>query len=106
MYPEYTTCPLNKQASEEQAEKLAHEVEQFLHPLLVCLDLVLDRRLVRTFAQAGMAIILHRSRSTGLWLSGLGGVLLSPDPAPAGTKRVRHFFLSPKCRGLVFAIFF
>ena len=67
-----------------------------MHPLLVYLDLVLDRRLVRTFAQAVIAIIVHRSRSTGLWLSELGGVLLSPDHAPAGTKRLSNLFLSPK----------
>ncbi len=45
MYPEYNMCPLNQRVSEEQ-------VEQFLHPLLLCLDPVLDRRLVRTFVQA------------------------------------------------------
>lgn len=44
MYPQYNTCSLNKQASEEQAEKLGQQVEQFLHPLIACLDLVLDRR--------------------------------------------------------------
>ncbi len=71
MYHQYTTCPLNTQASEEQAAPLAQEVEQFLHPLLLCLDLVLDRRLVRTFAQTVIAIIVHRTRSTGLWLSEL-----------------------------------
>ncbi len=82
MYPEYTTCPLNKQASEEQAEKLAHEVEQFLHPLLVCLDLVLDRRLVRTFAQAVMAIIVHRSRSPN-W-EGCCSLPTTPQRGPNG----------------------
>jgi hypothetical protein len=46
MSHQYITCPLNKQASEEQADALAQAVEQFLHPLLVCLDLVLDRRKV------------------------------------------------------------
>lgn len=39
MCPQYSTCPLNKQASEEQAERMAQQVEQFLHPLLVWLDL-------------------------------------------------------------------
>jgi hypothetical protein len=80
-------------------------VEQFLHPLLLCLDLVLDRRLVRTFAQTVLAIIVHRSRSTGLWLSELGGVLLSPDHAPAGTKRLSNLFLSPKWSSLLIDIF-
>lgn len=105
MYVQYTTCPLNKQASEKQAEQLAHAVEHFLHPLLVCLDLVLDRRLVRTFAQAVMAIIVHRSRSTGLWLSELGGVVLSADHAPAGTKRLSNLLLSPKWSSLLIDVF-
>ena len=105
MYYQYTTCPLNKQASEEQAATLAQEVEQFLHPLLLCLDLVLDRRLVRTFAQTVIAIIVHRTRSTGLWLSELGGVLLSPDHAPAGTKRLSHLLLSPKWSSLLIDVF-
>jgi hypothetical protein len=105
MYHQYTTCPLNKQASKAQAEQLAQAVEQFLHPLLACLDLVLDRRLVRTFAHAVMAIIVHRSRSTGLWLSELGGVVLSPEHAPAGTKRLSNLLLSPKWSSLLIDVF-
>ncbi|HEY1353404.1 MAG TPA: hypothetical protein VGF67_27665 [Ktedonobacteraceae bacterium] len=57
---------MNKQASEEQAETLGQQVEPFLHPLVVCFDLVLDRPLVRTCVQTVIAIIIHRSRSTGL----------------------------------------
>ena len=105
MYHQYIMCPSSKQASEEQAATLAQAVEAFLHPLLLCLDLVLDRRLVRTFAQAVVAIIVHRTRSTGLWLSELGGVLLSPDHAPAGTKRLSNLLLSPKWSSLLIDIF-
>ncbi len=105
MYHQYSTCPLNKQASKAQAEQLAQAVERFLHPLLVCLDLVLDRRLVRTCAQAVMAIIVHRSHSTGLWLSELGGVVLSPDHAPAGTKRLSKRVLSPKWSSFLIDVF-
>lgn len=47
MYPQYNICAVNKRASEKQAEILGQQVEQFLHPLLLCLDLVLNRRLVR-----------------------------------------------------------
>jgi hypothetical protein len=96
---------LNKQASEEQAEKLGQQVEQFLRPLIVCLDLVLDRRLVRTFVLTVIAITIHRSRRTGLWLSELGGVLLSPDRAPAGTKRLSNLLLSPKWSRLLIDVF-
>ncbi len=105
MYIQYSTCPMKKQASEEQADLLGQQVEQFVHPLLVCLDLVLDHRLVRTFVQTMIAIIVHRSRSTGLWLSELGGVLCSPDHAPAGTKRLSNLFLSPKWSSLLIDVF-
>ena len=105
MHHQYNTCPVNKQASEKQAEELGQQVEQFLHPLAVCLDLVLDRRLVCTLVQAVIAIIVHRAQSTGLWLSELGGVLLSPDHAPAGTKRLSNLFLSPKWSSLLIDVF-
>lgn len=105
MYPEYITCPWNKQALEEQAQRLAQAVEVFLHPLLLCLDLVLDRRLVRTFAQTVIAISIHRTRSSGLWLSELGAVLLSPEHAPAGSKRVSRLLLSPKWSSLLIDVF-
>ena len=84
---------------------MGQQVEQFLHPLLLCLDLALDRRLVRTFVQAVVAIIVHRSRSTGLWLSELGGVLLSPDHAKARTKRLSNLLLSPKWSSLLIDVF-
>ena len=105
MYLEYSTCPLNKQASEEQARKLGQHVEQFLHPLVICLDVVLDRRLVRTFVQTVIAILVHRSRSTGLWLSELGEVLLSPEHAPAGTKRLGNVLRSPNWSSLLIDVF-
>lgn len=45
------------------------------------------------------------SRSTGLWLSELGGVLLSPDHAPAGTKRLSCLLLFPKWSSLLIDVF-
>lgn len=36
MYTQDTTSPLNKQSSEEHAERLGQLVEQFLHPLVIC----------------------------------------------------------------------
>jgi hypothetical protein len=76
------------------ARMLAERLQQFLHPLLVELDAGLDKRLVRTFAAAVQAIVQHRSRSSGLLLSELGGVLLSPAHAPAGTKRLSNLLRS------------
>lgn len=57
---------------------------------------MLDRRVARTLVQAVIAIMAHRSRRTGLWLSELGGVLLSADHVPARTRRWSRLLLSPK----------
>lgn len=78
------------------AHTLSTRLQQFLGPLLVDLDETLDKRLVRTFSGAVQAILQHRERASGLLLSELGGVLLSPEHAPAGTKRLSNLLRSPK----------
>lgn len=78
------------------ARTLAERLQQFLRPLLLALDDQLDKRLVRTFAATVQAIIQMRNHSCGLLLSELGGVLLSPEHAPAGTKRLNRLLHSPR----------
>ena len=78
------------------AEGLTLELAQFLFPLLVELDAVLDKRLVRTFLQSIAVILIFRDRANGLLLSELGGFLLAPDHAPAGTKRLSNLLRSRK----------
>lgn len=78
------------------AHTLSSRLQQFLGPLLVELDARVDKRLVRTFAGTVQAILQFRERGCGLLLSELGGVLLSPDHAPAGTKRLSNLLRSPK----------
>lgn len=68
----------------------------FLSPLLGILDERLDRRLVHTFSLLVEAIIRFRHRQHGLLLSELGAYLLSPDKAPAGTKRISNLLRSGK----------
>ena len=96
MQPQYPTAPVGLQASPEMAQRLAQQVELFLHPLLVWLDASLDKRLVRTFVQTVQAILQFRHRAHGLLLSELGAYLLSPAHAPAGTKRLSNLLHSPK----------
>ena len=81
-----------------QARTLAEGLQQFLSPLLVELDAAMDKRLVRTFAATVQAIIQVRNRASGLLLSELGGVLLSPAHAPAGTKRLSNLLHSTRWR--------
>jgi hypothetical protein len=76
--------------AEEVAQRLGEQLAQFLYPLLVLLDKTLDKRLVRTFLQTVQTIITIRSRATGLLLWELGGYLLNPAQAPAGTKRLSN----------------
>ena len=76
--------------------ELTRQLAQFLFPLLVELDPLLDKRLVRTFTQIIAVILTFRDRANGLLLSELGGYLLSPDKAPAGTKRLSNLLHSVK----------
>src|SRR5687767_6503034 len=87
------------------ARTLAERLQQFLRPLLLDLDDQLDKRLVRTFAATVQGIIQLRNRASGLLLSELGGVLLSPGHAPAGTKRLSRLLLSYKWSSEIIAAF-
>lgn len=94
-------CSASKNASSQpevlsQARFFSRRLEAFLAPFLVQLDRLLDHRLVLTFQALCQALVRHRNRSSGLLLSELGGVLLSPDKAPAGTKRISNLLRSPK----------
>ena len=78
------------------ATHLRQELHAYLAPLLTTLDSHLDARLVRTCAHTVEAILGLRHRQCGLLLSELGGCLLPPAHAPAGTKRLSHLLHSPK----------
>jgi hypothetical protein len=70
------------------ATELGQRCWQFLLPLLVQLDAVLDVRPVRTLAATVVALVRHRNRPLALLLSELGAFLAGPTHAPAGTKRL------------------
>jgi hypothetical protein len=72
------------------SDDLRERLYQFLLPLLTFLDRQIDVRLVRTLWQTVEAMIRFRNRAHGLLLSELGGYLLSPAHAPAGTKRLSN----------------
>lgn len=81
------------------AEDLREGLYQFRLPLLLLLDAHLDVRLVRTFLATVETILCFRNRACGLLLSELGGYLLSPGKAPAGTKRLSNLLRSDKWSG-------
>ena len=80
----------------KQAQSVAKLLELFIGPLEGWLDDQLDWRLVRTFFLALAAMVRLRHSRSGLLLSELGCHILSPDPAPAGTKRLSNLLRSPQ----------
>jgi uncharacterized protein YbjT (DUF2867 family) len=78
------------------AAELRQDLVAFLQPLLDQLDAKIDQRLVRTFVRTIDAILCFRNRPHGLLLSELGGYLLTPEHAAAGTKRLSNLLRSVK----------
>ncbi len=95
MISDYGTAPAVVQADDALARQVYLQLVAFLTPLLDQLDRHLDVRLVRTFLATIRVILSLRHRSHGLLLSELGGYLLSPAHAPAGTKRLSNLLRSP-----------
>ena len=88
-----------KQASPAVSWQLAQQLAAFVAPLLLELDALIDKRLVRTLLAllATLSVIVQfRNRPNGLLLSELGAYLLSPQQAPAGTKRLSNLLRCPK----------
>jgi hypothetical protein len=69
-------------------------LKEYVQPLVVQLDDLLDKRLVATFVGLLDSIIRLRHQKHGLLLTELGAKLLSPDKAPAGTKRISNLIRS------------
>jgi len=84
------------QASADQAEVLSQLCYVFVRPVLGRLHQAMDRRLVRTLLDLLQVIVIHRHRPQGLVLSELGGHLLGPAQAPAGTKRIERLLHSAR----------
>jgi hypothetical protein len=92
-YPDEQTLPYE---AADVAQGVGIKLATFLWPLLVVLDRVLDKRLVRTFLSSIQLIITFRDRVHGLLLSEMGGLLLSAEHERAGTKRLANLLHSPK----------
>ena len=89
----------NCEQNRAQAQELARGLEEFVSSLLVELDRHLDKRLVETFQRTLQAIVTFRHSLHGLLLSELGGYILSPEHAPAGTKRLSNLLRSNRWTG-------
>ena len=84
------------QKSADRARLLADASYAFVKPLLRDLHTSLDRRVVANLLQLIFVILRHRHTTARLLLSELGGHLLSPAQAPAGTKRLSRLLHSER----------
>lgn len=91
-----TPKAFSTQTSADRASLLADACYAFLKPLLLELHTSLDRRLVANLLRLIFVIVRHRHNAAGLLLSELGGQLLSPAQAPAGTKRLSRLLHSER----------
>src|SRR5512135_3152069 len=89
------------QGSPERSHELVQHCVAFLLPLLRELNGRLDRRLVQTFLDLVVVIVMHRHRNQGLVLSELGAHLLGAAHAPAGVKRIANLLHSARWSGAV-----
>ena len=78
------------------ARFLLHQLDRFTFTLRDQLDAQIDRRLVRTFFDLLVTILMFRERRMRLLLSELGGYICGFDRAPAGTKRISNLLRSKK----------
>jgi hypothetical protein len=96
MQENYAAIQDGLQAAPTLSAELREKLRAFVAPLALILDDHLDARLVRTFLQALEVLLCFRNRAHGLLLSELGAYLLSPQHAPAGTKRLSNLLRSNK----------
>ena len=91
MLLKYDTLSPMEQEKHRLSQQITRELEVFLAPLLLILDELLDKRLLRTCIQSMVAIMRFRNHKQGLLLSELGSYMDSYDglsaTATAGTKR-------------------
>jgi hypothetical protein len=100
MQPKYAILFQPEQEEISTSQHFAQVLESFLAPLLLVLDQVLDKRLVRTLVQCCVAILRFRKSKQALLLSELGsymgGYLGLSSTATAGTKRLGKLLRSLK----------
>jgi Transposase DDE domain len=84
-----------KQLAGGMAWRIEWKLLEYYEDLLRLLDCAIDRRLVVTFVGLLEALILHRHRNEGGWMSQLGSYLV-PTNAEAGKKRIQKLLYSRK----------
>jgi len=85
---------------------LLSQAEVFTRSIMEELNKQIDSRLIGTFYNLFVTILMFRNRSMGLLLSELGGYICGFDRAPAGTKRISNLLRSKKWKASLIDSFF
>lgn len=86
----------SKWEKKQESGELENRCWRFLKPFLEELHGKVDRRLVKTFLDLVLVILVHRNRNNGLLLSELGDHLLGGERGPTGVKRIASLLHSMK----------
>jgi hypothetical protein len=86
----------SKTEKKQDSWELEEKCWKFLQPFLEQLHGLVDRRIVKTFLDLVIVILMHRNRNNGLLLSELGDHLLGGERGPAGVKRIASLLHSVK----------
>ena len=81
-----------KQSFGTSQDFIMAQAQRFLRPYLNMLYMQMDVRLVRTFSDAFIGILLHRDAKRSLLLSELGGYIAGFVKAVSGAKRLGNLF--------------
>ena len=96
MFKEHLQNNSNQGSKTGASYFLLRQVARYLQPLEQQLDQKIDKRLVRTFYDLFVSILIFRHTKMGLLLSELGAYICGPAHAPAGTKRISNLLRSKK----------
>ena len=87
---------VSSEATQNVSSFILRQAENYTRPICQELNAQIDKRLVGTFFNLFVVILMFRNRSMGLLLSELGGYICGFDKAPAGTKRISNLLRSKK----------
>lgn len=97
---------ISSQVAQNASSFILRQANGYTSPICKQLDQQVDKRLVSTFYNLFVIILMFRNRPMGLLLSELGAYLCGFDKAPAGTKRISNLLRSKKWKASLINAFF
>ncbi len=96
MFKEHIQSTSKSSNNTNSSTFILRQAQSYLRPVSERLDCQIDKRLVRTFYDLFISILIFRHTKVGLLLSELGAYICGPAHAPAGTKRISNLLRSKK----------